>query len=617
MFARPEPKESKVFKNFQRLLTEIGRDTPDVRRGLIRALDWRKEYEEEAGWRDQDKRWVRRSVSTALDLPFSVLVHNSVKGWAPEDGDFDGEFLEESLEWLGKRLGAELKALDDECDLAGKLGLRFDKDLWLYESPEKLWFTYQRGPEARFVPWTVERFQQRFLGEDYSYEEVEIAGARENRTVRTFDVGAEIPGFVTNVLTLFHGQPQRKLDLVDHTPDVIADMYAKSFANPQDARDRLKILIGLNAYDTPEKPSVREALRTEVIRAGKEMAGLPGNAVVVGVLWSSEWLDNMRNDFVTVDQVRAALAVVGDDKTNAIGRGYFPFAGMRDYLKDHQCMKDFSLDLSEAGLRVFMHIGDGDPVSLSTPAPVEGLKLPLVPLTSDGLLDRFDEVWATVPTGQKPGIARVSGGFALRTVMQRGDLNPMESTVQATILANELDMAVRTVLGEAAYFPEPNTFVDMSFVEGLDLAQDQLTFPEPDLGPLLGRLSREEKLRSLFDSRLSLVTSGRHAKVSMKLAGIHRLAEWLEQKNHSASFTAWTFRLEEYHGLEPGTAVAVMKKNLDQGEKMMLALAWGTSWSSVKAFKGELKGGVEDDITGKAKATVALFRQAADMLKDF
>jgi hypothetical protein len=285
------------------------------------------------------------------------------------------------------------------------------------------------------------------------------------------------------------------------------DRYQQGFADPVEAKNRLRMVINVNQYDDPmaDNPAAT-TLNAPLLAERAAVANAHGKACIIGYTWKHGWKRGDNNAQVTVDQVRTARKASKKKAENLAG-GYlrrFKFGEMRQKTFSHAATGIFENQLADRDLKVFIHSGDGDVISVKQNGAADG----------KGIYDRVD---AYREKAGKAGIKLIGGGITNQGVKHGGDAPENQSWGIKT--AHDIDMSHREsmagVSGSAPWMTEPNTFIDYATLKGANDAEANWANWKNylvDFGSALGGLVGQAEADFSF-SELSIVSSANTHKL--------------------------------------------------------------------------------------------------------
>jgi hypothetical protein len=332
--------------------------------------------------------------------------------------------------------------------------------------------------------------------------------------------------YIANVPTIASGK----------SPDDIAQLYlAQGFKSPDEAKKRLGLVVGVNAYDsiTQESSKNKQDLEEKVKDNGWSHFRLG----VLGFLWQAKW-KKTGGDEANLDQVRSAYKLLTAQEQEDVKKyektqlnDILPYDGFRETIKNHSLAARFRKELGAGGNEVYVLIADPDAVSLNPPPNKKqgDGEIPVQEM-STALFERYDKIIKehTSKNGTPPAI--VSGGYEFRMKDVGGQT---QDALRAA--ANKLDMAIRQAMAKVnpftVYFPEPNTIVRV--LPGKDTIEASFTSTEgsSEGQALVRKLREKRKLTSkdaVFDlnaaietnsDRFTVITGGKEAQIKINWVG--------------------------------------------------------------------------------------------------
>lgn len=291
-------------------------------------------------------------------------------------------------------------------------------------------------------------------------------------------------GFLLNVSSMNKSGAPTDINQGDIEARHTVARYNQGFANANEAKNRLRMVINVNQYNDPKtSDDIPNLLATAVQtqRAADEISNSHGRVAVVGHLWTNKWTRSDTGVAVTTEAVRTEyrnqLAATGEAALKAgYNRPQFAFGTMREVTFKHPQTANFKTHFDNRHLNTFVHLGDGDIIDVTTGG------------NNTGVYDRMDTWRNASPENRNKRL--IGGGVEYRARDVGGDAPDAQGDFLS--LLSNLDMnnrdSMASVDGKAPWMTEPNTFIDYAALHGIVGEWKNLPGFMVDVGSVLGGL---------------------------------------------------------------------------------------------------------------------------------
>ncbi|MGL4597790.1 MAG: eCIS core domain-containing protein [Bacteroidia bacterium] len=276
--------------------------------------------------------------------------------------------------------------------------------------------------------------------------------------------------YLANVPVYF-GNPKSPID--------IANQYkSQAFNNPIEASRRFSLVVGINGMkDVLNKNDEKISQRTTSGGWSDYPLG------VFGFMWQPLWkyknnpVADIRTLYANPQQpspeenqkLKDKIIQTENEFVNYLkgNKSAYPYGQFRDAVKNHPYTGSFIGALQQRAKNVFLHTGDPDAISLrgtnEFDNPNEAFSA-TAGQVGTGLFNRYDQYFKSIKGRYPKGLPLiVSGGyvFKVKTDIEAASEAELASTL-ASLLDNQIRVAMSRINALAVYFPEPNTLFNVT-----------------------------------------------------------------------------------------------------------------------------------------------------------
>ena len=385
----------------------------------------------------------------------------------------------------------------------------------------------------------------------------------------------------------------------EDVPIRLADKYRdEAFDDQEDADKRFALVLGINLIR-----DLKDKNRKEVIKTVEATSGWDDKRFPLGVfsyIWEPQFEQNGKplsfekvqekyKDKKTTEEERKAIEGTYSGLKSG---GLLPYGLFSDQVKDHAYTSNFMNAFRAKSEKVFVHTGDPDVVSLRVDKSSATDYKPEVNdkagSIATGLFNRYDallkkEMSKPEYAGSLPSI--IAGGYFFEMDIFSVDVATLtkdkEKQKLANTVASAFDMQLRQAMAKinpkAVYFPEPNTLVNVTGKEKVNLSVSY------GLGASEGKhyinelLKRRGELDMRYeaieivtggDDRFNVKTSGlnqQNVSVNSKwfegvlLPDLSAIKSMLAQAQSHFKARAWRKNMEAVYGSKKGMGDVYME----------------------------------------------------------